>query len=93
MKSHLKHNPLRPKSKLAPIDMKAVARRRLECVDEIERMRELNGTPTSFAERAHALLLPRYWQDANWRTRAEILDSVEWLLRLGRKAAEASAKV
>jgi hypothetical protein len=81
-------NPLRQKSKAVPIDVKAVSRRRLQCIDEIGRMRSLDGSPSSFASRAQRLLLPRYWQDASWRARSEILDTVEWLLRLGWKAAE-----
>lgn len=65
--------------------MRAICRRRLACVDEIERLRGENGG-SAFVQRARSLLLPRYWQNANWRTRSEILDSVEWLLRLSRSA-------
>ncbi len=87
MKTNTKQSPLRQKSKTMPIDVKAISRRRLAYVDEIEHLRSNDSPSSSFVARAHSLLLPRYWQDANWRMRAEILDSVEWLLRLGRKAA------
>lgn len=64
--------------------MRAISKRRLACVDEIERLRSEKGSAAIFVQRAHSLLLPRYWQNATWRARSEILDSVEWLLRLSR---------
>lgn len=85
-----KRNSVQHKSKPSP-DMKAISQRRMACVDQIERLRTENA-PSAFVQRASSLLSPRYWQNANWRARAEILDSVEWLLRLSRTSREFDAK-
>ena len=71
-----------------PLDANAIDRKRTECMREIERLRSAMGS-TPFIEKANQLLLPRYWAGANWRARAEILRTVEWLLGMGLNAGVA----
>jgi hypothetical protein len=80
----------RRKSTPAP-DPRAIIRRRGDCVREIERLENEPGAPVPFVEKARHLLRPRFWAGADWRTRAELLTAVEWLLRLNGRAATVGA--
>lgn len=54
-------------------------------------MRTLNGgAATPFVEQARRMLFPRYWAKADWRTRAETLATVDWLLRMSESAHAAA---
>jgi hypothetical protein len=72
------HRPPRAPAQ-EPLDADAISRKRAECMREIERLRGTLG-PTPFVEKAHRLLLPRYWGAASWKARADILKAVEWLI-------------
>jgi hypothetical protein len=67
--------------------MKAISLRRAACVRAIETLRGDKGDATSFVQKARQLLLSRYWSKADLREREEILNAVEWLLRMDRNAA------
>jgi len=73
-----------PKRKI--LNTRALSEKRAECVREIELLRRQLKILPPLAEKARRLLQPRYWSHANWRTRAEILRSVEWLLRMAESA-------
>lgn len=85
-------NPTRrtPRRRLTPsINARTISRRRAYCISEIIRLRDSSADAASalFVDKAHRLLLPKYWSGADWRVRAEILAAVEWLLRVGERAA------
>jgi hypothetical protein len=71
--------PLR--SPAQPLDEAAIGAKRAECIREIERLRATLGS-TPFVDKAHRLLLPRYWAAASWKGRADILKTVEWLIAM-----------
>jgi hypothetical protein len=73
----------RPKRAAAPktLDADAISHRRAECMREIEQLRATLGS-TPFVDKAHRLLLPRYWAAATWKGRADILKTVEWLIAM-----------
>ncbi|HXL69141.1 MAG TPA: hypothetical protein VN930_10300 [Xanthobacteraceae bacterium] len=77
-KNRASHRPERAPESL---DADAISHRRAECMREIERLRAVLG-PTPFVDKAHRLLLPRYWAAASWKGRADILKTVEWLIAL-----------
>ena len=72
--------------KSKPLNTRALSEKRAECVREIELLQRQLKTLPPLAEKARRLLQPRYWSNADWRTRAEILRSVEWLLRMAEHA-------
>ena len=75
-----------PRKRRVLPNTRTVSDKRAECIREIELLeRRLNGLPP-LAEKARRLLRARYWSRANWRGRAEILNSVEWLLRTAESA-------
>ena len=63
------------------LDENAISAKRAECLREIERLRATLGA-TPFVDKAHRLLLPRYWAAATWRGRADILKTVQWLIAM-----------
>ena len=75
-----------PRKSRASLNTRVLSEKRAECVREIELLRHQLKILPPLAEKARRLLQPRYWSHANWRTRAEILRSVEWLLRMAESA-------
>jgi len=77
----------RNESKARPsLNTRKLSKKRAACVRHIELLRAQLKVLPPLAEKARRLLLPRYWSEADWRERAEILRSVEWLLRMAENA-------
>jgi hypothetical protein len=80
-----------PASAAAPaLDEKALQDRRNVLLEAIERLRGDNKKLPPLVEKAHRLMLARYWAKANWRHRAQILATSEWLLKLAQMSGDFS---
>lgn len=82
--------PSRPNSLSAPpaLDIKALATRRAKIMKAIARARTDGGALPPLIEKARDLMSARYWARANWRHRAQILATSEWLLKLAERSGE-----
>jgi hypothetical protein len=52
-------------------------------LSEIESLRRSGLAPKSFVDKAQTLLTQR-WSRATWRSREQLLRTVDWLLRMER---------
>ena len=55
--------------------------RRDRLVAELAVLREQHGSPSSSADKA-LTLLTRWWSNADWNGREELLNAADWLVRL-----------
>jgi hypothetical protein len=69
-------------------DAAALNSKRLALVEAIHRLRGDGGSLPPLVEKAHRLMLGRYWAKADWRRRAQILATSEWLIRLAEMSGE-----
>ncbi len=65
----------------------AIDRARRHHLSTIEKFRVLTGEANAFVEKAQRLLTT-HWAHATWASRAEILKSVDWLLRVATSAPD-----
>jgi hypothetical protein len=70
---------------------KLIEERRQQYMECIARFKGAD-TANAFADKAQRLLTSQ-WGRATWRARAQILDAVAWLLRLGEMSMPNSAHV
>lgn len=74
-----------PKRRVAPAKQSicpdTIDRRRAAYVAEIDRIRALQSGSNDILEKADSLLTA-HWAHASWTSRAAILRSVDWLLRI-----------
>ena len=56
--------------------------KRTALLEAIDRLRRKGDQLPPLVEKARRLLLARYWAKADWRRRAQILATSEWLMRL-----------
>ena len=76
---------------LPALDEKALQDRRNVLLDAIERLRGDNKKLPPLVEKAYRLMLARYWAKANWRHRAQILATSEWLMKLAEMSGDISS--
>lgn len=73
-----KKAPLRPRPDICP---QTIDRMRQSYVATITRARAFEAAPDIILDKATALLT-QHWGKADWTSRAAILKSVDWLLRV-----------
>jgi len=61
----------------------SIASQRESRLSEIESLRRGSPVTESFVDKAETLLTQR-WSRANWRSREQLLRTVDWLLRMER---------
>ena len=89
MPQSLKAKPVKKEKPLRPLQ---IDRLRDSYVSMIATARRIEGTSNAFLDKAHSLLTT-HWAPATWASRATILKSVDWLLRMGvNHAAPADRK-
>ncbi len=71
-----------------PADAAALNAKRAALVDAIERLRGESSALPPLVDKAHRLMLARYWAKADWRRRAQILATSEWLIRLAEMSGD-----
>src|SRR5262245_20825555 len=72
---------LTPAARKAPrLGIERIIGRRQDLVAELARLRE-RGANSRLIDSAQQLLT-RWWSPANWRSRAELLKTTEWLMHL-----------
>lgn len=62
--------------------------KRMALVDAIGRLRAEDDSLPPLVEKARRLMLARYWAKADWRRRAQILATSEWLIRLAEMSGD-----
>jgi hypothetical protein len=76
---------------LPPLDERALQDRRNLLLAVIDRLRSDTKKLPPLVEKAHRLMLARYWAKANWRHRAQILATSEWLMKLAEMSGDISS--
>jgi hypothetical protein len=72
----------------ASFDANDLNAKRLALVDAIERLRNEGRSLPPLVDKARRLMLGRYWAKADWRRRAQILATSEWLIRLAEMSGD-----
>lgn len=72
------------------VDADELNSKRIALVDTIDRMRREGQSLPPLVDKARRLMLARYWSKADWRRRAQLLATSEWLMRLAEMSGEIS---
>jgi hypothetical protein len=74
-------NPVRPEKRAKTATPAQIDRLRERYVEMIALARKFDASPSAMIDKAHSLLT-RHWGPSDWAARAEILRTVDWLLKV-----------
>ena len=86
---HTQHYPAK-KNPLAPTHYAQIEKERDRLFDELQQLRQVQGTSSQALETVR-LLLTRQWIKADWRGRERLNKAANWMLRVELHGSQSSA--